>query len=300
MLGICVQKNSKDNKIKMDFDSWAVDQRLREFKQTLNAFEKLTIHFCQIAPKQKNPKIDDFKKALQTFHNQYYHEFLYHNNHRTQECIDFIKSLREFEQIKKPKKSEYTDLFKTLQLFQKYELPGGHYNKIPFMFTDKVVEKWFYDEVGNTTEDRKYPLYEKGIWTGHTNCPANYTDKPDEHLLHIELNEKHKKTLWKLQEHNIQMHRYLFRHMEDEDPYKSIQMDYLRRSHEHVHHLNEQYEQMKYNYEQLYEQHRELENMLLINQQVNHRQIDEINSLRYALERQTSNAFFQAKRVRYM
>ena len=106
MLGICVQQNSKDTfACKMDFESWAVKYKVQEFLQTLNAFEKLTIHFCQIAPKQKNPKIDEFKKALQTFHNLYYHEFLYHNTHRTPECRDFIKSLREFEQIKKPKKS---------------------------------------------------------------------------------------------------------------------------------------------------------------------------------------------------
>lgn len=285
MLGICVQQNSKDNlSCKMDFDSWTVEQKIHEFLRTLTSFEKLTIHFCQIAPKQKNPKIDDFKKVLQTFHNLYYHEFLYHNTHRTPECRDFIKYLREFEQIKKSKKSEYVELFKTLRAFQKKRLPGGHYNKIPFMFTDRVVEKWFHDEVGNSTEDRKYTLYENGIWTGHTNCPANYKDKPDEHLLHIQLNEKHKKTLLKLKKHNIQMHKDLFAHMEEEDPYKSIQMEYLQRSHEHVHNLNEKYETLKHNYEQLYEQHHEIKNMFTLNQIANHRQFDEINSLRYALQ----------------
>ena len=285
MLGICVQQNSKDNFArKMDFDSWTVKYKVQEFLQTLNAFQKLTIHLCQIAQMPKNSKIDDFKKALQTFHNQYYHEFLYHNTHRTPKCRDFIKTLREFEQIKKPKKSEYVELFKTLRAFQQKKLPGGHYNKIQFMFTDKAVEKWFHDEVGNSAKDQKHTLYENGIWTGHTNCPANYKDKPDEHLLHIQLNEKHQKTLLKLKKHNIQMHKDLFAHMEEEDPYKSIEMDYLQRSHEHVHNLNEKYETLKHNYEQLYEQHHELKNMFTLNQQVNHRQFDEINSLRYALQ----------------
>lgn len=310
MLGICVQQNSKDNlSHKMDFDSWAVKQKVHGFLLTLNAFEKLIIHFCQIAPKQKNPKIEEFKKALQTFHNLYYHEFLYHNTHRTPQCTDFIKSLLEFEQIKKPKKSEYMELFEKLQLFQKKELPGGHYNNIPFMFTDKAIKKWFHDEVGNTkAKVPKYVLYENGIWTGHTNCPANYKDKPDEHLLHIELNEKHKKTLLKLKEHNIQMHKDLFTHMEDEDPYKSIQMDHLQRSHEHVHDLNEKYVQLKHNYDQLYEQNRELEHMFALNQQVNHHQFDEINRLKYALEMKSRELsykdnqlyYFNTKRVRYV
>lgn len=300
MLGICAQLNSKGVQNKMDFNSWTVQQKIQEFLQTLTSFEKLTIHFCQIAQKMKNPKNSDYQQALQTFHNLHYHEFLYHNTHRTPECRDFIQNLREFEQIKKPKKSEYVDLFQTLQAFQKKQLPGGHCNKVPFMFTNRVAEQWFYDEVGNTkSKDQKYELYDNEIWTGHTNCPANYEDKPDQHLLQIELNEKHKKTLLKLKEHNIQMHQDLFTHMEDEDPYKSIQMEYLQRSHEHVHDLNEKYEQLKHSYEQLHEQHRELKNMFALNQQVNFRQFDEINNLRYALEMKNREVAYKDNELYY-
>jgi len=308
MLGICIQNYSQDNKIKMDFDSWVVQQKMQEFLKTLNAFEILQLDFCQIAQKLKNPNNDDYKQALQTFHNLHYHEFLYHNTTRTPECRDFIQCLRELEQIKKPKKSEYVELFQKLQAFQQKQLPGGHCNKVPFMFTNRGAEKWFYDEVGRAkSEDQKYALYENGIWTGHTNCPANTISKTDEHILHIELNEKHKKTLLKLQKHNIQMHKDLFAHMEDEDPYKSIQMDYLQQTHEHVRDLNEKYDQLNHNHEQLYEQNRELEHMFTFNQQVNHRQLDEINSLRYTLEmknRELSHKdnelyYFTTKRVRY-
>lgn len=295
MLGIFKQKNSKDNQIKMDFNSWAVHYKLAKFKQTLNAFEILTIHFCQIAQKMKNPKNGDYKQALQTFHNRYYHEFLYHNTHRTTECRNFIKCLAEFEQNKKPKKSEYVELFNRLQTFQKKQLPGGHHNKTPFMFTDQAIQKWFHDEVGNTkNSDHKHEMYKNGIWTGHTDCPANYQSKPDKkHLLHIELNDPIQKTLLKLNKHNIQMHKDLFAHMEDEDPYKSIQMEYLQRSHERVHDLNERYQQLQHNYEQLYEQNRELENMF----RLNHRQFDEINRLRHG--NRQSQFDREYKRVRY-
>ena len=108
-----------------------------------------------------------------------------------------------------------------------------------------------------------------------------------------------KKTLLKLKEHNIQMHQDLFTHMEDEDPYKSIQMEYLQRSHEHVHDLNEKYEQLKHSYEQLHEQHRELEHMFALNQQVNLRQFDEINRLKYALEMKNREVVYKDNELYY-
>lgn len=328
MLGICEQKNSKDHKIKMNFDSWTVHHHLELFQQQLTPFETLIIQFCQLAQQLKNPKNNDYNQALQTFHNQYYHKFLYHHILRTPECKNFIKCLQEFEQIKKPTKSQYVDLFQTLQTFQQKQLPGGHYNKIPFMFTDQAVEKWFYDEVGKPTEQRYEMFDADGIWTGHTNCPANSMSKSDEHLLQIELNEKHKQTLLKLQKDNVQMHKDLLTHLEDEDPYNSIQMAHLQRTHEHVHSLEKTYEQLReqhrnlenvhHNLENAHHNlgnahhdlgnaHHDLENIFALNQQINHRQFDEINSLRYALEmkdRDLANKdrelyYLKNQRVRY-
>lgn len=310
MLGTCEQRNSNNTVNKMDFGSWVVQKKVHDFLQGLHAFERLAIDFCRTALLPKNPKISDYQNTLQVFHNHYYHEFLYHNTHRTPECRAFIKHLKDFEALKKPKKEEYVQLFETLRSFQKKELPGGHCQKIPFVFTDQSITKWFHDEVcennqlGDTVVNA---IRNNGVWTGHTNCPANRISKPSPHLVHIELNAKQLQTLSNIQKDQIQWNKDFVTHMDAEEPYKTIQWEHLQRTQEHVKSINSKYEELSRHYEELYRQNTELKHAAALTQQINHRQCDEINGLRYALDTKVQELsyknnelyYLKNKRVRY-
>jgi len=286
----------------MDFGSWIVQKKINDFLQSLHAFERLTIDFCRTALLPKNPKISDYQNTMQTFHNHYYHKFLYHNIHRTPECRAFIKHLKDFETIQKPKKEEYVQLFQTLRSFQKKELPGGHYHTIPFVFTDQSITKWFHDEV--CTNNKLGDTFVNDIvsnetWTGHTKCPANRISKQSPHLVNIELNAKQKQTLSKIQKQHVQWNKDFVTHMDAEDPYKAIQMEHLQRTQEHVKSINSKYEELSRHYEELYQQNTGLKHAVAQTQQTNHRQFDELNGLRYALDTKIQELSYKNNEIMY-
>ena len=302
MLGTCEQRNSSNKVNKMDFGSWVVQKKVNDFLRGLHAFERLAIDFCRAALLPKNPKISDYQHALQTFHNQFYHKFLYHNTHRTPECRAFIKHLKEFEAVKKPKKEEYVQLFDTLRSFQKKELPGGHWHTIPFVLTDQCITKWFHDEVcaGNKLGDTVVnAIVSNGTWTGHTKCPANRISKPSPHLVHIELNTKQLQTLSKIQKDQIQWNKDFVAHMDADEPYKAIQLEHLQRTQEHVKSINSKYEELSRHYEELSQQNTDLKHSLVQTQQINHRQFNEINGLRYALDTKLQELSYKNNEIIY-
>lgn len=189
MLGTSRTPFSSAENNQMDYGSLITRNIVETFESTVSndAFKNLIYQFLRILWSLRNPKISDYKKALDTFQQQHYHAFLYHCQVRSSHCHAFIKVLQDFDTITKKTKKHYKDLFTELESFQMktglVRLPGGTCEGIPFVFTDKSVTKWYHDQV---TETRKrmglplgklvglhYPEFENGRWTGHTWCPAN-------------------------------------------------------------------------------------------------------------------------------
>jgi len=174
----------------MDYGSVITRNIVETFESTVSkdTFKKLIYEFLRLLWGLRNPKISDYKKALDTFQQQYYHAFLYHCQVRSSHCHAFIKVLQDFDTITKKNKKHYKDLFTELESFQMktglVRLPGGTYTGIPFVFTDKHVTKWYADQVFETRKRMglpggkdvtlRYDVLENGRWTGHTDCPANF------------------------------------------------------------------------------------------------------------------------------
>lgn len=189
MLRKSVSSNSSQTKqTEMNYGQCIVDQIIQEFEESVHAdgFTTLVYAFMKMYYGLSNPKLTDFQKLLETFQQQHYHEFLFVYKNRNKKCLEFIEILKEFDDNKKPKKKDYQTLFTKLLTFNDIlgTLPGGSCNDIPFIFTSKDIEKWFYDQVvelrkslGITTKKESGPFYsilnEDGQWTGHTRCAAN-------------------------------------------------------------------------------------------------------------------------------
>lgn len=151
---------------------------------TKDKFRNLVFQFLRILWGLKNPKIADYKKALDTFQTQHYHAFLYHCQSRSNHCRAFIKVLKDFDEVTKKAKKHYVDLFAELEAFQLHtglvRLPGGTYKGIPFVFlAAKRPDAWYYDQVLETKKKfgvrgqlLMYPrTFEDD--TLHVDCPAN-------------------------------------------------------------------------------------------------------------------------------
>jgi len=188
------------NRQKMNYGQYIVDQIVNDFEESVskNGFTKLVYTFLQMYYQLTNPKLTDYQKMLETFHQHHYHEFLFQHKDRNKKCVQFIETLKDFPSIKKPKKKDYQTLFATLVAFKEVLgiLPGGNVDGMPFIFTARAVQKWFYDEV---TELRKKLGFDKRkeicmvcgrghakeslfyadeeAWSGHTHCAANRIQK---------------------------------------------------------------------------------------------------------------------------
>jgi hypothetical protein len=185
---------------KMNLGQYIVDQIVNDFEEYVSkdGFTKLVYTFLQMYYQLTNPKLIDYQKMLETFHRHHYHEFLFQYKDRNKKCTQFIETLKDFTSIKKPKKKDYQTLFASILTFKEVlgTLPGGNVNGIPFVFTAKVVQKWFYDEVtglrktlgfdkrkeicmvcgrGHAKESLFYADGE--AWSGHTRCAANRIQK---------------------------------------------------------------------------------------------------------------------------
>ena len=286
MLRTSVQHIPTHNPNKMDYGTWEVRQQVDDFLQGLSNFQRLVIQFCHISF-GKNPKIIDFKRILNTFHNQHYHKFLYDNQDRTPECRAFIQCLHEFEGIVKPTKNDYSTLLTTLQSFQQHELPGGHFHKIPFIFTDQSIGKWFYDEVLHKKTMKEIFINDtvkNGIWTGHTKCPANTLNEDSPHRLVVPLTVQQKEILSKLHQDNIQVHQDFVKYKDNDDPYKDIQLAHLHRNHHSVQTISDKYKQLTQFHHDVKQQFHESKQMLSLNKQITHRQLEEINTIRREIE----------------
>lgn len=185
---------------KMNLGQYIVDQIVNDFEESVSkdGFTKLVYTFLQMYYLLTNPKLIDYQTMLETFHQHHYHEFLFQYKDRNKKCTQFIETLKDFTSIKKPKKKDYQTLFASILTFKEVlgTLPGGNVNGIPFVFTAKVVQKWFYDEVtglrktlgfdkrkeicmvcgrGHAKESLFYADGE--AWSGHTRCAANRIQK---------------------------------------------------------------------------------------------------------------------------
>ena len=182
---------------KMNRGQYIVDQIVNDFEESVSrdGFTKIVYAFMQLYYRLTNPKLTDYQKMLETFHQHHYHEFLFQCKDRNKKCVQFIETLKDFPSIKKPKKKDHQTLFAALIAFKDVlgTLPGGHVNGIPFIFTERAIQKWFYDEVvdlrktlgfdkrkeicmvygGGGSPTLFYPEEDGTNWTGHTQCAAN-------------------------------------------------------------------------------------------------------------------------------
>lgn len=189
MLRTCVSTNVCPSiRQKMKYGQYKVDQIVDDFEQNVreDGFTQLVYSCLKLYYGLVNPKLADCQGVLHTFQQQHYHEFLFHYKQRGKKCTAFIQAMKEFDQLKKPKKKDYVDLFSTLSGFKDVlgTLPGGHVNGKPFVFSDQRQQHWFYDEVAELKKslritDRNkelfYPVEKDNKWTGHTQCAANCT-----------------------------------------------------------------------------------------------------------------------------
>lgn len=189
MLGKSVSTNSSQSKqTEMNYGQCIVDQIIQDFEESVHTdgFTKLVYTFMKMYYCLSNPKLADLQKMLETFQQQHYHEFLFVYKDRNKKCVEFIEILKEFGDNKKPKKKDYQTMFGKLLAFKDIlgTLPGGSCNDIPFIFTSKAIEKWFYDQVaelrkslGITAKKEAGPFYsilkDDNQWSGHTRCAAN-------------------------------------------------------------------------------------------------------------------------------
>lgn len=220
-----------------------------DFLQHCTGFEQLVIAFVQMHSTLKNPRIKDYIKRLDDFHQHHYHKFLFHTQHRIPECRQFIETITEFEKIKKPAKEKYKLLFDTLTAFQVQELPGGHYRGKPFLFTDRAIQKWYYDEVQQLQQQNKcknchccsqrnrHPVLQNGVWSGQTDCPANgvfgctkethepYATDVMPYLLKVDFTNKQEEELTQITSDNQQNMREFVElvHSNEDNIYQQIQ-----------------------------------------------------------------------------
>ena len=204
MLRTSVSQNVRRPNNKMNYGQYKVDQIVADFEESVqvDGFTNIVYTFLKLSWLLVNPKLVNYQTLFNTFLVQHYHEFLFHYKQRNNKCEAFIKAMKDFDEHKKPKKKDYQALFETLSGFKDVlgTLPGGHVNGIPFVFSNRTIDKWFYDEVvelrkilgfdkrkeicmvcgrGHATESLFYPEHtvEEQTWSGHTHCAANCIKK---------------------------------------------------------------------------------------------------------------------------
>lgn len=200
MLRTSVSQNVIPPNNNMNYGQYKVDQIVADFEESVktDGFTNIVYTFLKLSAGLVNPKLVDYQTLFSTFLNQHYHEFLFHYKQRNKKCEAFITTMKEFDEHKKPKKKDYQVLFETLSGFKDVigTLPGGHVNGIPFVFSSKCINLWFYDEVAelrkrlgfdkrkqicmvcgraHAQESLMYPIGTP--WSGHTHCAANRIQK---------------------------------------------------------------------------------------------------------------------------
>ena len=219
MFGTSVSKYADDTqRLKMNYGQYKVDQIINDFEESVrrDGFETLVYAFMQMYYRLSNPKLTDYQQMLGTFQQQHYHEFLFRYKDRNKKCIQFIDTLQEFDKCQKPKKTDFQTLFSVLIVFKDVlgTLPGGHVKTVPFVFTAKSVQNWFYDEVTELRKTLNLVHVQKGwcmvcgrgsakeslfyadeeAWSGHTHCAANRIQKCAEcpqNIRHCPENNRH-------------------------------------------------------------------------------------------------------------
>ena len=85
-------------------------------------FETLVFRFVEISSglTSQSKKVD-YERALEQFRVQYFNEFMYKCNIRSEECEQFIKTLADFSEKKRPQKKNYQQLFRELGCYEKSE-----------------------------------------------------------------------------------------------------------------------------------------------------------------------------------
>lgn len=237
MLGICKTQNISFLYKQMKYGNIIARYHVRKFVDELSkdAFKTLIYSFLKIRWNLHHPNTTDYEKALDTFRQKHYHEFLYHHKQPNATSLDFIHAMQAFHDTEKKTKKKYVELFTKLESFSEYvgEWPGGHYKGTPFVFTEQKACMWFYDQVlaakkkynifRNKNASLFYPILCANDWTGHTDCPANrilpphwsgdYFDKINKnwasYLIHVgyESIESVKET-WNLDCTNVQQMSY--------------------------------------------------------------------------------------------
>lgn len=134
-------------------------QCLHAARQKLHepTFENIVFRFVEVAHTlPKNAKMDNYRTTLQHFFVQYYNEFMFKCQTRSEECVAFIDTLNEFSSIASRQKKDYQQLFKTLSSYYRGSV-GGTKKGIPLLcLPEKCLRDspsyyldWHYDDVQN-------------------------------------------------------------------------------------------------------------------------------------------------------
>ena len=103
-----------------------------------SSFDNVVFQFALMAlniPKNANRQC--YERALSNYRVQYYNEFMYSVDNRSEECCRFIQAMSSFTIAAKFQKKNYTELFSTLFSFYKGSV-GGSYNGTPLLMTGEV------------------------------------------------------------------------------------------------------------------------------------------------------------------
>ena len=156
------------------------------FRKKLDAFDTLLFDLNTMIPEAKESKAA-FQEALDAFRVHHFNKFIHdlQSNliEKSERIIKFLKCMKLFEKVEKPKKQDYIDLFRDMISFWNLPWPGGLYGDVP------VLRHW-----RSSPLDMK-PIYKH--WNGsgmdvhphvsalHGTCErmfkefAEYVSKPD-------------------------------------------------------------------------------------------------------------------------
>lgn len=129
---------------------WMLGKR---FEQQLEPFQRLVFQFHSVFSDQISNKAS-MEKALHTFRHKHYNQFLFEHGDCTN-ARKFIQRLKDFEELKKPSKKDFTSLYDDLCAFRQGEWIGGHCDGVPVLSQWKadltecphIYQKWYKDEV---------------------------------------------------------------------------------------------------------------------------------------------------------
>lgn len=128
--------------------------RGKRFEQQLEPFQKLVFQWHSVFAGHMNSK-SDMERALHTFRHTYYNKFLFENQTPDAHVQAWKKRLKEFDELKKPSKKDFTALYKDLCGYKSCEWIGGHNGGMPVLAQWKanllqcppIYKDWYRDEV---------------------------------------------------------------------------------------------------------------------------------------------------------